>query len=120
MFRLILFLLSVVLRFTGLANMKDFSRPPSPTKQFFRDGVEEITRAENIVHGLPLGVTYTAGLLSWPWKTLAACKAAAPNLEAEPHSENVVFVIETTSFGTYFDHFKGGVHDTRFLEPIYQ
>ena len=51
MFRLILFLLSVVLRFTGLANMKYIF---TTTKQFFRDGVEEITRAENIVHGLPV------------------------------------------------------------------
>ena len=59
-------------------------------------------------------------LLPWPWKTLAACTAAAPNLEAELHSENVVFVIEKTQFGIYFDHLKGGVRDTRILVPIYQ
>ena len=47
-------------------------------------------------------------------------RAAAKSLEAEPHPENVVFVIEKTSFGTYFDHFKGGVGDTIFLKPIYQ
>ena len=41
-------------------------------------------------------------------------------LEAEPHSENVAFVIEKTSFGVCFDHLKGGVCDTGFLEPIYQ
>ena len=35
-------------------------------------------------------------------------------------AENVVFAIEKTSFGTYFDDFKGGVRDNRFLEPIYQ
>ena len=38
----------------------------------------------------------------------------AESLEAEPHPENVVFVIEKT----YFDHLKGGVRDTRFLEPV--
>ena len=42
------------------------------------------------------------------------------NLEAEPKPENVVFVIEKTSFGTYFGHLKGGVRDIRFLEPVYQ
>ena len=47
-------------------------------------------------------------------------RAAARNLEAEPHPENVVFVIEKTSFWECFDHLKGGVRDTRFLEPIYQ
>ena len=46
--------------------------------------------------------------------------AAAKNLETEPHAENVVFAIEKASFGTYFDDFKGGVRDTRFLGPIYQ
>ena len=45
---------------------------------------------------------------------------ATPNLETEPHPETVVFVIEKTSLGTYIGHFKGGVRDTRFLEPIYQ
>ena len=47
-------------------------------------------------------------------------RAAAKNLEAEPHPENVVFVIEKTSFWECFDHLKGGVRDTRLLEPIYQ
>ena len=56
----------------------------------------------------------------WTLKKLGARGAAAPNLEAELHSENVVFVIEKTPFGIYFDHLKGGVRDTRFLEPIYQ
>ena len=43
-----------------------------------------------------------------------------PNLEAEPHSENIVFIVEKPLFGGYFDHFKGGVRDTRLLEPMYQ
>ena len=43
-----------------------------------------------------------------------------PNLEAEPHSENVVFIIQKPLFGCYFDHFKGGVRYIRFLKPIYQ
>ena len=38
----------------------------------------------------------------------------------EAHSENVVFVIEKTSFGEYFEHLKCGVRDTIFSEPIYQ
>ena len=46
--------------------------------------------------------------------------AAAKNLEAEPRPENVVFVVEKTSFRAYFDPLKGGARDTRFLEPIYQ
>ena len=43
-----------------------------------------------------------------------------PNLEAEPHSENVVFIIQKPLFGGFFDHFKGGVRYIRFLKPIYQ
>ena len=64
-----------------------------------------------------------------PQKTFAACKTpvrlkrafrSRANLEAEPHPENVVFVIVKESFGTYFDDLKGGVRDIRFSEPIYQ
>ena len=39
--------------------------------------------------------------------------------EAEPHPENVVFVIEMVSFSTCYGHVKGGVHDPSSMEPIY-
>ena len=61
-----------------------------------------------------------SGPVSSPQKTFAAGKAATPNLEAESYSETIVFVVEKTPFGAHFDHLKGGVRDTRFLEPIYQ
>ena len=46
--------------------------------------------------------------------------SSAATDHAEPHPENVAFVVGKTSFRPYFDHLKGGVRDTRFLEPIYQ
>ena len=41
-------------------------------------------------------------------------------LEAEPHSENVVLIIDKPLFGNHFDHVTGGVRYIGFLEPIYQ
>ena len=54
------------------------------------------------------------------WNGFERRYVATPNVETEPHPENVVVAIEKTSFGTCVDDFKGGVRDNRFLEPIYQ
>ena len=95
------------------------------------------------MHGLPLGVTVQrrpctfmqvdwtyrvpsarSGLPSCTHNTFVACKndgvLQRKTLKPNPIQKKVVFIIEKTSFGIYFDHLTRGVRDTIFLEPIYQ
>ena len=59
-----------------------------------------------------------------PWPSLKkdlgqvkAQPAATRTPEAEHHPEHVGFVIEKVSFLVCFGHLKGGVRETRSLEP---
>ena len=56
----------------------------------------------------------------WLYRRIRTIRIIQQNLEARPHSENVVLIIDKPLFGYYFDHFKGGVRYFGFLEPIYQ
>ena len=49
---------------------------------------------------------------------MKAQPAATRTPEAEHHPEHVGFVIEKVSFLVCFGHLKGGVRETRSLEPI--
>ena len=98
---------------------------------------------EGLVHGLPLGVTVQrrpctfmqvdwtyrvpsarSGLPSCTHNTFVVCKndgvLQRKTLKPNPIKKKVVFIIEKTSFGIYFDQLTRGVRDTIFLEPVYQ